>query len=84
MRISVDYDKTYSADPKLFDEFIAIAKRRGHDVVCMTMRRPEEAIEMPCQVIYTSRRAKVLYAAEHSIKIDIWVDDAPHWLLSDG
>lgn len=80
----MDYDKTYSEDPKMWDAFVASAVARGHEVVCMTMRRPDEAIEMPCPIIYTSRRAKQPFAEEHSIRVDVWIDDSPHWLLFDG
>ncbi len=84
MRFSVDYDKTYTRDPSLFDALIKSIKLAGHEVVCVTMRMPEEAIAMPCEVIYTSRRAKALYVAEKNIKIDIWIDDSPHWLVQDA
>ncbi len=82
--IALDYDKTWTADPILWENFAASALRRGHQVLCMTMRRPDEAIEIPIQIIYTSRRAKADYAKEIGLKIDIWIDDSPHWIFSDG
>ncbi len=84
MLISVDYDKTYTADPELFAGFIDAAIARGHEVVCITMRRPDEAITMPCKVIYTSRRAKAPFAEENNINVNIWIDDSPNWLLHNG
>lgn len=80
----LDYDRTYTADPILWDEFVASAQRRGHRVLCVTMRRPDEAITMPCPVVYTSRRAKVPFVEGEGITVDVWIDDSPHWLLSDG
>jgi hypothetical protein len=61
------------------------ARLKGHAVVVVTMRRPDEAIEVPgCEVIYTSRRAKVPFMADRPGAIDIWIDDSPHWLLGDS
>lgn len=84
MKIALDYDGTYTAHPEFWNRFIADALASGHQVVCMTMRFPHEAIQMPCEVIYTGRRAKVRFAAEHALGITIWVDDAPHWLMQDA
>lgn len=79
MKIALDYDGTYTADPGLFDSFIKMAHERGHEVICVTMRYPEESIQMPCSIVYTSRKAKaVAFAA------DLWIDDSPHWLLNDS
>jgi hypothetical protein len=79
MRIAIDYDGTYTADPKLWNVFIAHAEQAGHEVTCVTMRYPHETIEMPCKVVYTSRRAKA-----KAFDADIWIDDKPHWLLQDS
>jgi hypothetical protein len=84
MRLSLDYDNTFTRDPAMWTRFVEDAVKRGHDVVCVTMRRPEEAIEMPCPVIYTSRAAKQPFCVEHGHQIDVWIDDAPNWLLNDG
>jgi hydroxymethylpyrimidine pyrophosphatase-like HAD family hydrolase len=84
--IGLDYDGTYSRDPKTFDKIITLFTNAGHKVICITMRRwPEEQIIIPnIDVVYTDRRAKLLYAEENGIKIDIWIDDKPRWLLNDG
>jgi hypothetical protein len=84
VKISLDFDKTYSEDPKFWDAVVRLAEAHGHEVVCLTMRRPDEAIEMPCEIIYTARRAKAIFARENDIKINVWIDDSPHWLLNDG
>lgn len=84
MILSLDYDKTYTQDPELWGGFIKAATDRGHKVICITMRNPDEEITMPCPIIYTSRRAKMTYAAEIGQAVDVWIDDAPHWLLEDS
>ena len=80
MFLALDYDKTYTTDPVLWDTFIQMAEDRGHVVKIVTMRRPDETIiDPPVEVIYTSRQAKskVIFA-------DIWIDDSPHWIYQDS
>lgn len=84
MIFSLDYDKTYTEDPKLWDKFVEMATTAGHSVVCLTMRHPHETIVMPCPVVYTCRKAKKLFADANGIRIDVWIDDSPRWLLTDG
>ncbi len=80
MLIALDYDGTYTADPMLWDRFIADAQRCGHEVKIVTMRFPSETIdEPPVEVVYTSRKAK--YGA---IPANIYIDDSPHWLFQDA
>jgi hypothetical protein len=83
MRIALDYDGTYTADPELWREFIRIAKSRGHEVVCVTMRNVDEAMEPfgASNYYFTDRKAKVPAMAEEGIQIDIWIDDKPQWLM---
>lgn len=53
--------------------------------ICITMRYPSEPImDMSCRVIYTSRKAKLIYAKNNNIKVDIWIDDNPGWLFDDA
>lgn len=80
MIIALDYDGTYTADPELWDDFIAKARWRGHQVTCVTMRHKHEgAPDVPCDVVFTSRKAKM-----NAFKADIWIDDNPNWLLNDS
>jgi hypothetical protein len=80
MLIALDYDKTYTADPALWDDFVQSARDRGHTVKIVTMRTPDEAIaDAPVEVVYTSRKAKSAV-----IKADIWIDDSPNWVYQDS
>ena len=81
MIIALDYDGTYTADPAMWNTFIASAKAAGHTVVCVTMRHPHEAIMMPCEVVYTSRQAKMKYLLALGRQAHIWIDDMPHLLF---
>lgn len=86
MIIALDYDKTYTADPHMWDIFISVAKERGHKVICITMRYPNELIEIQNidKIHYTSRKAKLVWAKQNDIKVDIWIDDKPGWLFDDA
>lgn len=86
MIIALDYDKTYTADPQLWNKFIEDAKKSGHKIICLTMRKyPDEQIKnMPVSTIhYTDRQAKKTWADENGIIVDIWIDDKPAWLFED-
>lgn len=85
MRIALDYDKTFTLDPRMWGKFVAMATRSGHDVVCITMRHPHEPISGPfTKIYYTGRRAKMPWATENGVHIDVWIDDSPAWILTDS
>ena len=79
MRIALDYDKTYTEDPALWERFIKDAERSGHSVTIVTMRRPDETLTVDHPIVYTSRQAKSKY-----FKADVWIDDSPHWVYQDA
>ncbi len=88
--ICVDYDGTFNAIPELLTDFIVAAKKSGHRVICATMRYEHEGKEVLesigklCEVIFTSRKAKLSFLKEQGIEPDIWIDDNPAWLLMDA
>lgn len=84
MLIALDYDQTYTTDPALWDEFINRCISRGHEVICITLRYPKEAIaDLPIPIHYTSRKAKSDFCKVNSIKVDIWIDDKPAYIFED-
>ncbi len=86
MIIALDYDKTYTADKYLWAIFISAARKLGHEVICLTMRYPKEAIEDmgDIKIYYTERKAKLVWAKTNNIDVDIWIDDRPAWLFDDA
>jgi hypothetical protein len=87
MRIALDYDGTYTADPVMWDQFCDAAHAKGHEVVMVTMRHPSEGLpEAPGvnSMIYTSRKAKRPFMEALGIPVDIWIDDQPHWIYQDS
>lgn len=93
MLIALDYDGTYTTDPELWDQFIANARMRGHEVYCVTMRYAEtenEEVETNLgakvdKIIYTNRKAKkAAFRIQCNKNPDIWIDDNPDWLYEDA
>ena len=91
MNYSLDYDNTYTTDPVMWDALIDMMKRYGHKVYVVTMRTPEEGEEVRKyladkveMVICTSRKAKQDYVTSMNVRIDIWIDDMPWFILNDA
>jgi len=81
LRIALDYDGTYTADSELWDAFIALARARGHLVLCVSCRRPTaenyEECKVPVPIHFTSLAAKDWHMKQRGLPIDIWIDDEP-------
>jgi hypothetical protein len=82
MKIGLDFDKTYTADPILWGAFVRIAKKLGHEVVIVTFRMEERkggnhdvttaAFALGINAIFANGEPKAsVYPA------DIWIDDFP-------
>lgn len=83
MLIALDYDGTYTSDPKLWAEFVALAVDNGHEVVCITMRHPHEpAFIANCSILYTCGKAKRQAAIDAGLHISIWIDDQPEFIAN--
>ena len=93
MKIALDYDHTYSADPKLWNGFIFAAQGAGHDIRIVTARddrfdRTEKILAAGerVDVIYTRGIAKRWYC-EHFVKDfapDVWIDDKPESIIANS
>ncbi len=84
MLIALDYDRTYTADPALWDAFIDSAKQRGNEVHIVTMRHESEPLQhVPRvnQVHYTDRQAKRDFMQSRGLTVQIWIDDMPDFVL---
>jgi HK97 family phage portal protein len=92
MTISVDFDRTFAADPRLWGEFARQSAAAGNRVV-MVSRRPDtpenqdeiaqtlgdyrEAFDA---VLLVGERLKDEAAREAGIEVDVWVDDSPQFV----
>ena len=84
MIISLDYDDTFTADPKFWREFIDLALRHNHKVVCVTARsdtmgnREEVKTALPnIPHIFCNHKFKDKIATRRGYNIDVWIDDRP-------
>jgi hypothetical protein len=80
MLIALDYDLTYTADPELWDAFIAAARARGHEFVCVTGREQPPSIaerQIPMPVVCAGDKHKFRAAMAAGYAVDVWIDDSP-------
>lgn len=93
MKIALDFDNTYSADPSLWQAFIRSAVAAGHDIRIVTARderfdrtAPLAEVEQVLPVIYTRGIAKRWFL-EHfgdGFIADVWIDDRPEGILNNS
>jgi hypothetical protein len=93
VNVSLDYDRTYTLDPKAWDEFIETFQREGHSVYVVTMRYNDNAEGREVRealgnkadgIFFTGRKAKRVYMQERGVTISIWIDDMPEFILTDA
>ena len=88
MTISIDFDRTFSADPQMWGEFARKSVSDGNTVV-MISRRPESDREEVISSLgdYAESFSQVLLVGGDTLKadaaqaagiaVDVWVDDSP-------
>ena len=87
--LSIDYDKTWSADPALWQQFARSASSRGHIVLLVTNRSSgsaeviRESGPYVHRVIMAGPMPKREAAARHGYTVDVWIDDRPE-TVRDG
>lgn len=91
MVISLDFDETYTRDPKLWNTFIALARMQGHMVYVVTMRYEKEGAEVIKAlndkvdgIYFTGRKAKQRFMYDIGIAVNVWIDDMPLFVLMDA
>ena len=91
MILALDYDETYTRDPIFWNEVIALAARRGHSVICATMRYPFEGREVVEalghvveDIVFTSRKAKHNSVEDAGYIPSVWIDDSPNFIHNDA
>lgn len=88
MKIMIDYDDTYTADIEMWRRIIPVFLEQ-HQVYLVTSRGDDTPIDLDhhfvewgIPVIYCDYRAKKTVCDELGIKIDIWIDDNPHYITT--
>lgn len=93
MLLAIDYDETYTRDPEFWDQVISLATKRGHSVICATMRstdtwESEEVIEALADkvenIIFTNRKAKFYAVHAAGYMPSVWIDDSPNFVHNDA
>ena len=95
LTLSIDFDRTFSADPQLWGEFARKAVADGNTVV-MVSRRPDtpedrqtvtdtlgDYADAFSQVLLVGDRLKDEAAKEAGVEVDVWVDDSPQFIRSE-
>lgn len=91
--IAIDFDDTFTADPKLWSAFITDAQDKGHRVLCVTSRRESEenanditeafeASGITLPIIFCNMGSKLWTMDKRGTEVDIWIDDAPHVIVN--
>lgn len=92
LTISIDFDKTWSADPALWRSFVKLIKARGHHPVMITRRddTPQQRAEVEKSIdgagfdelIFAGGTQKQDAARKAGVSVDVWVDDYPEGIPS--
>lgn len=95
MTVSIDFDRTFAADPVMWGEFARQSAATGNTVV-MVSRRPDtpknqdeiaatlgDYREAFSQVLLVGDRLKDEAAREAGVEVDVWVDDSPQFVRSE-
>lgn len=89
MTISIDFDKTWTADPELWRQFLELARSRGHTVVMVTAREDmapdmERSVPKDLPIVFTNGEMKEFSALRQGWKVDVWIDDCPGMIQKDA
>ena len=91
MNIAIDFDDTYTRDPQMWDAFIGLALKNGHNVYCVTARantQDQQVLGSIGQMVgrqncyFTAMQGKRAYMWANKIRIDVWIDDMPDMIVN--
>lgn len=80
MLIAMDYDMTYTADPKAWNEVVRVMTVLGHSFVCVTGRDQPPSISephIPMPIVCAGDELKSVAALRAGYAVDVWIDDCP-------
>jgi hypothetical protein len=87
--IAIDFDDTYTANPKMFNKIIDIFKENDYKVCICTSRDPKKSMDVEKSnvrsivdyIFFTDGEPKKEFMESLGIKIDIWIDDFPKSII---
>lgn len=83
MTISIDLDRTWTADPKAWLDWYNSFTRRGHRIIMITGRdswssdMDRHLIPRGMPILFCGARPKRAVAEEAGFDVDVWIDDTP-------
>ncbi len=89
--VSLDYDNTYTADPKGMRALIRCLQSSGHKVIIVTMRSRELdwdaefsflKSDYGIETFFADGQPKRKYMEDRGIYVDIWIDDSPEGIVN--
>ena len=95
MTISIDYDRTFAADPKMWGEFAKGSAAAGNRVVMISRRpdTPENQVDVDAtlgeyknafsDILLVGDSMKDEAAEAAGIKVDVWIDDSPQYIKNE-
>ncbi len=92
LTFAIDFDDTFSADPKLWREFVKIAtgRRYGHICILVTNRPEDMGNDVRAEVgnlmpiVFAGVWSKRSAAWRAGYFVNIWIDDSPEYVDLDG
>lgn len=88
MKIALDYDDTYTKNPRFWNDFIQSCHADDIDVRIVTARHYEfDTIQKPprCPIIYCNGVAKGWWCHHYeNFDPDIWIDDKPRSIIENS
>lgn len=92
MKIALDYDNTYTLNPRAWEHVLGVLRFQfGTDIRTVTLRSGErdEILDFPggmygeaLPIIYCDGRPKREVCRELGWEPDVWIDDAPESIVS--
>jgi len=91
MRIALDFDATYTLDPRMWEEFISLSVQHGHTIILATYRHEVhdahpliDELKKIIPVYFTDGKAKKPFLEALGIVVDVWIDDRPMTIVEDS
>jgi hypothetical protein len=79
MKIALDFDNTFTADPEFWVQFVGAARSRGHSVTIVTSRHHTCPVTLGgIDIVYCAFTAK-----RKHFQADVWIDDSPKHIEHD-
>ncbi len=91
MKLALDYDDTFTADPEFWREMIMLARKYGHKTYIVTLRCPVQDVIPEAEDLLYNHEVDIIYCNGEAKKevtdklghvFDIWIDDKPEVIHS--